>query len=58
MGKQCFILVGIKSDILLTGISYFKCLTDTLLDNMQGVQLINNEVPVDTNIQLHSCYIN
>jgi hypothetical protein len=29
-----------------------------LLDTMQGVQLVNDEVPVDTNIQLHSCYIN
>jgi len=28
MGKQCSILVGIKSDILLRGISDFKHLTD------------------------------
>ena len=36
MGKQCIILVGIKPDILLRGISYFKCLTDYVIGHYAG----------------------
>jgi len=36
MGKQCFILVGIKSDILIRGISYFKSLTDYVIGHYAG----------------------